>query len=124
MLTQREFAQLAAALDGMQAISIPGHGLFVSTHNVKALLWRWTEGQGEVPSDLPDIELATVEQLMLELQGRDTFRGILLYQQGDFKGVGKTGWRWRAAKSVPREEVPGIMREMADIVERGEDVPI
>jgi hypothetical protein len=50
-----------------------------------------------------ELELATTDELIKELLNRSTFRGLIVYQQHNFKGPCETTWRWEARHCEPLE---------------------
>lgn len=51
------------------------------------------------------LELATVADLVAELLRRDTFRGLVVWQQESFKGICRDQWQYRASNCDPAEVV-------------------
>lgn len=56
------------------------------------------------------LELATTEELVNELIRRETFRGVIAWQQGSFKGPLLTDWQWRYKSCDPA----GVFTELAE----------
>lgn len=48
-----------------------------------------------------ELQLATVEELIEELMGRTTFRGIVMWQK-EYKGVNDPAWSWRSERCNPQ----------------------
>lgn len=74
-----------------------------------------------LPDDLPgELELASVDQLIEELTERTTFRGVVLFQAGDYTGSHQDWWRFVHSRSISNAETARVMEQMAANIRNGD----
>ena len=60
-----------------------------------------------------DLSFISSDDLIIELLSRTTFRGLIIRQMGDFKGLDQTDWRW---DSKNLDNVAEFLKNFANIM--------
>lgn len=64
-----------------------------------------------------DLFQYTNEELLNELLNRTTFRGIIISQRGDYKGIFEPHWRYDY-NNIESDRLPGILNYFSDVLTR------
>lgn len=64
------------------------------------------------------LQEATIDELVAEILSRQTFRGIILRQEGSFKGVSQPEWRWDCGKGTTAAWVIDVLAEIIPQIQR------